>query len=231
MIDESLPWDHDEFPLREPGPEGNWCVHAFEGDISGVLCAQSTFSEFARVAELERHRIVPVYEAIAVKAFFPWPDEPTDGEHMFLTEVTTDGQQITATLNADSTYDASLKEGQEVTFHIDRLSDWFLVRKGRGLGGFTMSHIWHMLSDEEKEQYQSSPPFSWFAPMDSYSPFAAITDLQKCTKCGRRDFHATGDAKPVCGLCEAGFRRCQCTNCNAPLLRRESLPEVCVRCG
>src|SRR5262249_9073740 len=57
----------------------------------------------------------PTFENISIKAFFEsQPGLPMFGEHMFLTEVSTDGKTITGRLNSDSWRREDLKEGQEV---------------------------------------------------------------------------------------------------------------------
>ena len=49
-----------------------------------ILAAQVSFPEFARQAELEHFRVVPAFEMVAIKAFFPDPARPGSGEHMFV---------------------------------------------------------------------------------------------------------------------------------------------------
>ena len=103
-----------------------------------IRAAQGSFPEFARQAELEHFRIVPAFETIAIKAFFPDPARPGYGEHMFVTDISTDGKSISGILASEPGFASDLKEGGEVSFPIPRLSDWFLVSGGKGIGGFTI---------------------------------------------------------------------------------------------
>jgi uncharacterized protein YegJ (DUF2314 family) len=222
-------WPSDEWPMREYTPEANWAI--FESDLTvAVFFAQATFLEFARAAEYERFRILPTYETIGIKAFFEKGGNPRAGEHIFLTDVFTDGKSITATLNADAWHIPNLKEGQDVTFSIAKLSDWFLVRNGRGLGGFTIPHIWSQLSETEQEQVENEPPFVWFKHRGTASARDELLALPKCPKCHRRNIDSPTDVKSPCAICHDGSWRCDCPKCGAPLIRNQKLPKTCARC-
>src|SRR5262245_35990461 len=148
-------WAFDEGPWKEYTRAFDWAIMGSPDQLDLVLSAQASFPEFARAAELERFRILPTYEAVSIKAFFEAPVMPRCvGEHIFLTNVFTDGKTVTATLNADSFRRDDLKEGQEVTSPIEKVSDWFLVRSGKGLGGFTIPQVWSTLSEAEQEQFR-----------------------------------------------------------------------------
>ncbi|PHR95214.1 MAG: hypothetical protein COA78_30625 [Blastopirellula sp.] len=192
----------------------------------------ATFLEFARMAELERFRILPVYEAISIKAFFEiQPGNPMFGEHIYLSDISTDGETITATLNATAKLRDDLKEGQEVTFPIEHLSDWFLVREGKGLGGFNIDNVLAEISEEDIQLASDAPPFSWYAHRNGKSAEEELIELPVCSSCDQRsllvDPYSDGD---VCWICQNGGRRCNCPKCNAPLIRYGKLPELCARC-
>jgi uncharacterized protein YegJ (DUF2314 family) len=223
-------WPSDEWPMREFTPEANWAV--FEPDLTiQVFCAQATFLEFARAAEYERFRILPTYETIGIKAFFEKGRDPRAGEHIFLTDVFTDGKRITARLNADAWHLPSLKEGKEVTFSIAKLSDWFLVRNGRGLGGFTIPHVWSQLSATEQKRVENEPPFVWFKHRGTTSASDELIALPKCPVCHRRKIDVSTDTKSPCAICDDGSWRCECPKCGAPLIRNSKLPKTCARCA
>ena len=232
------PWPMDEWPWREHTDDQNWAL--LETNLTcPVFFAQASFHEFARAAEYERFRIVPTYEAVGIKAFFGLPNNPLAGEHIFLTNVFTDGKSITATLNADAWRRPDLKEGQEVIFPIEKLSDWFLVRDGRGLGGFTIPHVWSQLAKNEQQQVRGQPPFVWFEHRGDQTAMDELFAMPTCAKCGKRNFmdlsawqgsrHAKG-TKVECGICQSGSQRCNCPKCGAPLIRNSKLPKLCARC-
>jgi uncharacterized protein YegJ (DUF2314 family) len=164
-----------EWPWRIT-PNLVWVM--FDDLSDQIMNAQASFLEFARHAEYERFRILPVYENVSIKAFFPTPGRPPMfGEHMFLTNVFTDGKNVTATLNADSIRRDDLKEGQEVTFLIEMVSDWFLVHAGKGIGGFTVPHVWSQLSEDQQRAFQNEPPFAWFLHRGSKSAEEQLVEL------------------------------------------------------
>jgi uncharacterized protein YegJ (DUF2314 family) len=243
MDDDSLPqadhpdsgqgrrWAQDEWPWRDkPSVEFHWAI--FEPDLTHeVMCAQASFAEFARVAEFERFRIVPVYEAIGIKAFFGPRDNPVVGEHIFLTNVFTNGRDVTATLDVGPRLRPDLKEGQVVTFSVEKLSDWFLVRAGRGLGGFTIPHVWGELSESEREQCSDQPPFSWFRHRGTQSARDELMALPQCLKCGKRNISHPNDTKQPCAICRSNSWRCDCPKCGAPLIRNAKLQKLCARCA
>lgn len=227
------PWQ-DEWPERPMTEEFSWIAFSSEGGdwLQPVTHAQASFPEFARVAELERFRILPAYEEISGKAFFETVfGNPMFGEHIYLTNIHTDGKSITANLNASSTRRADLKEGQEVTIPIAKLSDWFIVREGKGLGGFTIENVLDTLSDEEQEAAKKSPPFSWFSHRDSLTAEQELLAIPKCIKCKRRSLLMEAGYKDgMCGICQNGGRRCDCPKCGAPLIRYDKMPDLCTRC-
>jgi uncharacterized protein YegJ (DUF2314 family) len=224
-----FPWDQEEWPWGEDSSaDFHWAI--FHSDMSQTLCAQASFVEFARAVEYERFRVVPTYEAIGIKAFFSVPNAPMAGEHIFLTNVFTDGKMVTATLNADARMRDDLKEGQDVTFSIKRVSDWFLVRAGRGLGGFTIPYVWNKLPPVERVQYKNEPPFVWFSHRGTQTATDELLGLRKCSQCNMRDIGYPENTASVCGICSSGSRRCACSKCGAPLIRNDKLPELCARC-
>lgn len=235
---EGSPWPMDEWPWRAYTPDQNWMI--FETALTHpVFFAQASFLEFARAAEYERFRILPTYEAIGIKAFFELPDNPLAGEHIFLTNVSTDGKTITATLNADAWHRPDLKEGQECAFPIAKLSDWFLVRNGKGLGGFTIPHVWSQLQKKDQKRVRGEPPFVWFLHRREQTAMDELFALPVCDKCGKRNFvdlagwqksRRSKGRKAVCGICESGSRRCTCPKCGAPLIRNSKLPKLCSSC-
>jgi len=223
-------WPSDEWPTLEYTPEVEWAI--FEPDLTvAVFFAQATFLEFARTADYERFRIVPVYDNIGIKAFFERDNNPRAGEHIFLANVFTDGRTITATLNADAWHLPHLKEGQDVTFPIAKLSDWFLVRGGRGLGGFTIPHVWSQLTEAEQKQVENEPPFVWFKHRGAATARDELIALPRCPKCKRRNLHNPRDAKSPCAICRSESWRCNCPTCGAPLIRNKKLPKECARCA
>lgn len=190
-----------------------------------IEAAQASFTEFARQAELENFRPEPAFDEIAIKAFFPNPQQPEDGEHLYATFVATDGQTIEAILDADPYFVPGLAEGQRVRFPLSQLSDWLLVINGRGLGGFTLDVEMRRLT----EAHFGHPPYCWYRSR-SLDAQAELHKVPVCTACGRQDLIEELYRDGLCGPCLEEFVRCQCNDCGAPLLRQVGRPHRCAPC-
>ena len=207
--------------------------------VSAMTAAQRTFAEFARHAELEQNRVVPCFENVSVKAFFPvrqnsgGEQQDTEGEHMFVRNVATDGTTVFGILNSDPGRVRWVKEGQAVRFPVTSVSDWFLVpvAEGTRYGGFTVDVMKQAMSAEELREYEKLPPLMWYKHRDGTTALDELKQLPVCTKCRKRDLIASLYRDGVCGLCINGMERCQCATCNAPLIRPAGSPPRCSRCS
>jgi hypothetical protein len=123
-----------------------------------------------------------------------------------------------------------LQEGDKITLPVEKVSDWFLDRLGRGLGGFTVSRVWSQLSQPEQESARNEAPFSWFMHRGTTSARDELLALPKCTRCGKRNIGYPEDTEQPCALCRTDCRRCNCPNCGAPLIRNAKLPPLCASC-
>jgi uncharacterized protein YegJ (DUF2314 family) len=181
---------------------------------------------------------VPAFTQIAIKAFFPDPTSPTQGEHMFVSDVSTDGKVITGTLDSEpGSPRLGVKAGQKVTFPISRLSDWFLVEKDKGVGGFTIDVLKRQMTRAQLREYEAEPPLLWYRHRSTLDANTEIESVPVCSRCGNRDLteafrlrRPSGYQDGVCGLCLEGAVRCECPGCGAPLIRYPKAPGKCHRC-
>lgn len=200
--------------------------------------AQRSFLEFARHAELEQNRIVPAFENVSVKAFFPIDPNQTDGmsategEHMYVADVSTDGKTVYGTLNNDPQHLRWLKDGDTVSFPISRLSDWMLVPGGSkaAMGGFTIDVLKRQMNPQELSEYEQYPPLKWYTHRVKTTAMDDLKQLPVCKKCQKRDLIASSYQDDICGLCTNGLARCNCQSCGGPLIRPADAPQVCKRC-
>ena len=197
--------------------------------VGAIAAAQATFLEFARQAELERFRIVPAFHAIAMKAFFPDPAQPGCGEHMFVTDISTDGKSVTGTLASDPNNIPGLAAGQQVTFPVANVSDWFLAADEKGIGGFTVDVMKKHMSVEQRAELEQCEPLAWYRRRTGTAR-AELESVPVCRECGVRDLIGRPYRGGVCGWCANGFTRCECPECGAPLLRQLNAPRECHRC-
>ena len=199
---------------------------------NAIKSAQTSFLEFARLADLEHHRVVPVHDEVAIKAFFPDPAHPGRGEHIFLTDVSTDGKTVTATLNTSPNFKSELEEGDETTFPISNVSDWFLVTHGKGIGGFTIDVMWDQFPEEQRGLYQNSPPIVWYRErlLANRTAQMELDAVPVCRKCGHQELHTRSYKGATCGICANGGARVDCNECGAPIIRFKDQPHKCHRC-
>lgn len=130
---------------------------------AAIKKAQDTFPEFVRELELESRRIIPGLDAAIVKAFFFERATPEKGEHMFVDEVRVKGDMVYGVLSGRPQTVTGLSEGQNVSFPVSRVSDWFIVIEGRGRGGHTLDVIAKRMPKAAYLEASKHPPFAWFA--------------------------------------------------------------------
>jgi len=129
---------------------------------AAIKNAQISFPEFVKELDLESRRIIPALDAAIVKAFFFNPATPEQGEHMFVDHIRVDGDQVRGVLSSSPSTIAGLSEGQEVSFPVSRISDWFIVIDGKGRGGHTLDILAKRMPKASLIEASNYPPFSWF---------------------------------------------------------------------
>lgn len=199
---------------------------------AAIRAAQATFPEFAREAELERWRKIPAYVEVVIKVFFPHPKQKGVGEHMFVTDVSTDGKKIKGTLSSQPDIVPGLREGQRIVVPIGRLSDWFLVPPGvngkKAIGGFTIDVMRAEMSPSERARFDRAAPCKWYAHRTGSTAKEELDALPVCQQCDERGLHAYEG--PVCPMCANGAARTKCPGCGAPLVRHPGFPPECHQC-
>lgn len=201
---------------------------------AAMRAARATFPEFAREVELERWRIVPAYNAILVKAFFPLPDDATRGEFHFLDDIVISRTHVSGSLNGSSPA-CRLQMGQKVSVPIDAVCDWFLLPgaalHGRGVGGFTVDVLRESVAEDQRHEYESHPPVSWYCHRDGFTAKDELDAVPSCVACGHRDLIAFSYRDGKCGCCTNGLKRTVCSECTAPIIRGPGQPSTCFSCS
>ena len=121
--------------------------------------ARAHLPEFWRVISDDYKRVIPVYAGAMVKAYFFDPGAPKSGEHMWVQGVDYDGKTITGTLADTPGHIRSVKTGQQVSFPLERLSDWFYVENGKAVGAYTVKLLRTRMSAIERREHDSHYPF------------------------------------------------------------------------
>ncbi len=212
------------------GPQYSWPLASPEM-ARATEAARASFPEFARHAELEYCRPAPIYQQVAVLTFAPTSEPGLAGQALFVTNLRTDGVFITGQVASLLDPGAGLAWGQEVTFPVAGLADWFLVRPdGTALGGFTIDVLKRALSPGQLREYGDLPPLVWYRLRAGADACSELASVPPCRACGLRDLSTRSYRGDVCGLCANGARRTKCPRCGAPLSRHPADPQECYHC-
>lgn len=145
---------------KKPSP-----VSWFEGSDDEMLKAiresQSSIGSFIAAIEEENRRVVPAFDAALVKYAFPATKQGVKVEHIFLSDVTIRGNQLSGIVNDAPRYTDEVKEGDVVAIDTERVSDWLYVVNGVGTGGYTFRVMWKKFTEAERAGYGQHPPFAW----------------------------------------------------------------------
>jgi uncharacterized protein YegJ (DUF2314 family) len=127
---------------------------------TAMQTARDHFPEFWREVSADYKRVIPALGGSMVKAYFDDPGgAPLGGEHMWVRDVEYDGKMITGVLADTPRHLRSVRAGQQVTFPLERLSDWFYVDGDKAVGAFTVRLLRTRMSEEERRAHDSHYPF------------------------------------------------------------------------
>ena len=129
---------------------------------AAVQKARDTFRIFWREVAWERRRIVPALDTAVVKA--PFSDGPSrkksgdtpDTEHMWVSDVDFDGEDVTGTLMNSPNWIKSVKQGDEVRVPLDQVSDWMYVIGGDVYGAFTVNLLRSRMGRKERQEHDDA---------------------------------------------------------------------------
>ena len=127
--------------------------------LAAMQTARDRFPEFWREVSQDYKRVIPALGGSMVKAFFHDPAEAQSGEHMWVSEVEYDGTTITGVLADRPRHVRSVRTGEQVSFPLERLSDWFYVDDDKAVGAFTVRLLRTRMTDEERREHDSHYPF------------------------------------------------------------------------
>ena len=127
---------------------------------AAMQTARNRFPEFWREVSGDQKRVIPALGGLMVKAYFgDSSGEPHGGEHMWVCGIECDGKTITGVLADTPRHLRNMSTGQQVSFPLERLSDWFYVDGGKAVGAFTVRLIRTRISQEERRVHDSHYPF------------------------------------------------------------------------
>ena len=127
---------------------------------AAMQTARDRFPEFWHEVAADYHRVIPALSGSMVKAYFEDPGgAPQGGEHMWVRNVEYDGKAISGLLADTPRHLHSVRPGQQVSFPLERLSDWFYVDGGMAVGAFTVHVLRSRMSEQERREHDSQYPF------------------------------------------------------------------------
>jgi uncharacterized protein YegJ (DUF2314 family) len=95
--------------------------------------------------------------AFSVKMAFT---DPKGTEHMWLSQVSFDGQKFRGTVNNDPMIVSNVRNGQRAAVEPAKISDWMYVDNGKLVGGYTLRVLRDSMSAEERAEFDRSVPFT-----------------------------------------------------------------------
>ncbi len=123
--------------------------------------ARERFPEFWREVSADYKRVIPALGGSMVKAYFYDTGARKTGEHMWVRDVEYDGKTITAVLADTPRQLRSVRSGEQVSFPLERLSDWFYVEGDKAIGAFTVRLLRTRMSAEQRRAHDSHYPFQF----------------------------------------------------------------------
>jgi len=113
--------------------------------------AQNTLDVF--IAALQAPK--PSQTHFSIKAGFHYGDQG-GAEHIWLSDISYDGNLFKGTIGNDVYYVPNLKYGDPVTVLRDNISDWMIVENGKMIGGYTIRVLYCRMSPREQKQFLES---------------------------------------------------------------------------
>jgi len=84
----------------------------------------------------------------------------TNTEHMWLTDVSYDGDSFHGRVNNDPDKVTNVKNGQQASIARAQISDWMYIVNGKLVGGETLRVLRDGLSEAERAEFDKSIPFT-----------------------------------------------------------------------
>jgi len=143
---------------------------------AAIKKAQDTFvSQFIKMTADEKIKQQITLALLKVE-FTPPKDEEAnneedaeefESEHMWVKNATFDGKMITGILASQPHNKRLPALNSIVSFKIDRISDWMIVKDGFIEGGFSVQLLRSRMNEKERQEHDSHYPFSFEKKKDT----------------------------------------------------------------
>lgn len=148
--------------------------NAQSGDLEmeeASMNARRSFKIIWRELSWEMRRIIPVHNLCAVKKAF-FTSKSTENnvsvEHMWVGDMTFDGQIITGQLLNQPDEIDNLNQGDTVKFHYEEISDWMCSIRGKVYGAFTVNIFRSRMTKKELEAHDNAWEMDFGDPKPVY---------------------------------------------------------------
>lgn len=117
--------------------------------------AQGTFRYFWKEVSLDYNRIIPALDMASIKLAFSddASDPDSQVEHMWVGDLSFDGETIVGTLLNSPNYLTSVTAGDEVRCGVDEISDWMITSLGTIYGGYTVQVTRSRMNESDRNAY------------------------------------------------------------------------------
>lgn len=124
---------------------------------SAAARARETFRYFWRELSWESRRIVPALDLSLVKCMFKEPKlKGPNVEHMWVSELSCDGEVIAGTLVNEPNWLKKVAKGDHVVVPIAEIEDWMYAQAGRVYGGFTVNLLRSRMKPAERASHDNA---------------------------------------------------------------------------
>jgi len=126
---------------------------------AAYLKAQETFNYFWREMYWEAKRVVPAHDLALVKIPFSQKVEGREQplvEHMWISEITFDGEFITGVLQNVPNKLTNVAKDDTVTRKVSEISDWMLSIDRKTYGGYTIQVLRSNMTEDARKQHDNA---------------------------------------------------------------------------
>jgi uncharacterized protein YegJ (DUF2314 family) len=119
--------------------------------------ARKSFQIFWRELSWEMRRIIPGLDMSVVKRGFPTNKKGSPSlEHMWVGDITFDGNILTGSLLNQPNYIENLNQGDTVQFHYEEMSDWMYSISDKVYGAFTVNVLRSQMTKKELKEHDDA---------------------------------------------------------------------------
>lgn len=118
--------------------------------------ARKSFKILWRELSWEMRRVIPGHDISAVKRRFPTTESTLSFEHLWVGDISFDGQLLNGYLLNQPNEIEDLKQGDTVQFHYGEISDWMYSISGKVYGAFTVNILRSRMTKKALQEHDNA---------------------------------------------------------------------------